>query len=199
MSLTLDRRTGTRSVTLGETKGLASRFFAEFIPSPLRLGSGQASTRLRTGSAEGLRMTGLSEYIVKCTNVMGDDSAASLLLEANADYLPTPHHSDTENQPRNLRPSRRFIDIAQHDTVGPDLCRFLLGRCNHLYFIGHRGLAFGIDDGDFLVGSFDIVLAEKHLHLRGGYGSIVGAGSQHCRLCSHTTTGNEYQQQHAVE
>jgi hypothetical protein len=44
----------TRSVTLSETKGLAVRFFAEFILS----------------EAEGLRMTRLNGHVVKCTNLV---------------------------------------------------------------------------------------------------------------------------------
>jgi hypothetical protein len=46
-----------RYVTLSETKDLAVRFFAEIILS----------------GAEGLRMTRLSDYVVKCTNVVWFD------------------------------------------------------------------------------------------------------------------------------
>ena len=50
----------TKSVTLSATKGLALRFFAEFILS----------------EAEGLRMTRLSGHVGKCTNVACSDLAS---------------------------------------------------------------------------------------------------------------------------
>ena len=55
----------TRIVTLNEVKGLAVRFFAEFILSV----------------AEGLRMTLLKGHLVKCTNVLNPD----LVVHRNKD------------------------------------------------------------------------------------------------------------------